>query len=97
MAHIHFKKHDYLPFEERLAKAVLCPFTMGGAAPFYKKYWELATSDNIQEAHERKMKYDEIIRTYVVEAKSGMSQHEDEKLGSRNRQQGTVSSVVDDL
>jgi hypothetical protein len=41
MAQIHFKRQDYIPFEERLTKAVLCPFTMSGAASLYKQYWEL--------------------------------------------------------
>ncbi len=63
-------------FEERLTKAVLCPFTMSGAASLYKQYWELVAMGSQSSSHtirkdilQRKAKYDEIIRRAIESEK----------------------------
>ena len=91
MAQILFKRQQYIPFEERLTKAVLCPFTMGGAVSLYKQYWELAVmgSQNDHVTHSnilrRKEKYDDIIRKAIASEKNVQSKHnlstESENMG----------------
>eukprot|EP00566_Odontella_aurita_P008001 CAMPEP_0113558774 /NCGR_PEP_ID=MMETSP0015_2-20120614/18533_1 /TAXON_ID=2838 /ORGANISM="Odontella" /LENGTH=660 /DNA_ID=CAMNT_0000460347 /DNA_START=112 /DNA_END=2090 /DNA_ORIENTATION=- /assembly_acc=CAM_ASM_000160 len=44
-AHCHIQETKYLKFEERLTKAVLCPFSMGGAVPMWQQYWQAVTKD----------------------------------------------------
>jgi hypothetical protein len=34
-----------LEFEERLARAILCPFTMGGATEMWRRYWPVVLKD----------------------------------------------------
>ena len=76
LAQIHYKRQEYIPFEERLTKAVLCPFTMGGAAPVYKQYWQAVTQDSqsnpavYNEFLQRKVKYDRIIHNAIEREKA---------------------------
>ena len=40
----HSASHsDILNFEERLTKAVLCPFTSNAAQPIFRQYWQTVT------------------------------------------------------
>lgn len=79
MAQILFKRQQYVLFEERLTKAVLCPFTMSGAVSLYKQYWNIAVmgSQNDHVTHrnilQRKAKHDEIIRTAIASEKNEQS------------------------
>eukprot|EP00545_Synedropsis_sp_CCMP1620_P013384 CAMPEP_0119020324 /NCGR_PEP_ID=MMETSP1176-20130426/23812_1 /TAXON_ID=265551 /ORGANISM="Synedropsis recta cf, Strain CCMP1620" /LENGTH=615 /DNA_ID=CAMNT_0006974731 /DNA_START=187 /DNA_END=2030 /DNA_ORIENTATION=+ len=46
-AHVYIQQsgHKLLDFEERLAKAILCPFTMGGATEMWRRYWPVVLKD----------------------------------------------------
>jgi hypothetical protein len=79
MAQILFKRQEYVLFEERLTKAVLCPFTMSGAVSLYKQYWELAVmgsqndDDTRRNILQRKAKQEEIIRRAIASEKNVQS------------------------
>ena len=95
MAQILFKRQQYIPFEERLTKAVLCPFTMGGAVSLYKQYWELAVmgSQNDHVTHSnilrRKEKYDDIIRKAIASETNVQSK---DNLGTETENMGVIDA-----
>ena len=41
-AHVAIQEQRFVEFEERLTKAVICPYTMGGAMDMWKRYWQMA-------------------------------------------------------
>lgn len=46
MAHIHIQMQETNKFETRLAKAILCPFSVGGAMELWRRYWQVATASD---------------------------------------------------
>jgi hypothetical protein len=44
-AHVYIQQQRLLEFEERLARAILCPFTMGGATEMWRRYWPVVLKD----------------------------------------------------
>ena len=44
-SHVYIQQQRVLEFEERLAKAILCPFTMSGASEMWKRYWPVVLKD----------------------------------------------------
>ena len=69
-ASLYFQKRNTLEFEEHLTKAVLCPFTMGGAQANFQQYWSVVTSDprSTKQATQRYQKHVAVIQKAVQEA-----------------------------
>jgi hypothetical protein len=44
-AHVYIQQQNLLEFEERLAKAILCPFSMAGASEMWRRYWPVVLQD----------------------------------------------------
>ena len=44
-AHVLIQQQNLLEFEKRLAKAVLCPFSMSGASDMWRRYWPVVLKD----------------------------------------------------
>lgn len=40
-AHVAAQQQDYLEFEDRLTKALICPFTLSGSIDLWHKYWNV--------------------------------------------------------
>lgn len=38
-AHVSIQEQKYDEFEDRITKALLCPYTMGQATPLWQNYW----------------------------------------------------------
>jgi hypothetical protein len=45
-AHVYFQQGKYVPFEEELAEALQCQFTMGQAMNMWQKYWKVVLRDD---------------------------------------------------
>lgn len=63
-AHVHVQMQQLEEFETRLAKAVLCPFSVGGATEMWRRYWE-ATAASDPEAQRRVNQFQEKVRQAV--------------------------------
>jgi len=70
-AHVAFQQHAYLEFEERLVKALQCPFTMSGAMNLWHQYWPAALNAEtnppafVRQAQERYNKYVAELNTVI--------------------------------
>jgi len=93
-AQINYKKMNVPMFEERLVKAVLCPFTMGGALPLFQQYWSIALNDPKlgQLAAKRKVKYDKMINDAVVAASLKENNFLSTKTASTARKETDVAT-----
>eukprot|EP00568_Trieres_chinensis_P018350 CAMPEP_0183326098 /NCGR_PEP_ID=MMETSP0160_2-20130417/81354_1 /TAXON_ID=2839 ORGANISM="Odontella Sinensis, Strain Grunow 1884" /NCGR_SAMPLE_ID=MMETSP0160_2 /ASSEMBLY_ACC=CAM_ASM_000250 /LENGTH=394 /DNA_ID=CAMNT_0025494015 /DNA_START=527 /DNA_END=1711 /DNA_ORIENTATION=+ len=80
-AHCHIQEGKYLEFEERLTKALMCPFSMGGSLPLWQQYWKLVTADPVSgaDAAKRMAKYQKIIEKAVQEESEKEEKAEREK------------------
>ena len=72
--HIYFQQQEYLKFEERITKGILCPFTMVGSHSLFQQYWKVMLSDSYANnplggdgARERYQKYYQIIQNAIEE------------------------------
>lgn len=69
-AHVAIQRGKFLEFEDRLTKAVTCPFTMAGSAELYRRYWKQLTSDpnTRDDAMERMRRHQRVIDEAVARA-----------------------------
>jgi len=66
-AHVYIQQQRLLEFEERIAKAILCPFTMQGASEMWRRYWTMVLKDDpSQEGQRRMLKYQTQIERAVA-------------------------------
>ena len=72
-AHVYIQQQRLLEFEERLTKAILCPFSMGGATELWRRYWPMVTKDpnTGAEAKMRMNKYTLQIEAAVAREQAG--------------------------
>ena len=74
-AHVAIQEQSYLEFEERLAQALLCPFTTSSCLPMWQNYWKVAlqqgddgqVSPQARAAQERYNKYVQRINAAIQE------------------------------
>lgn len=87
-AHCHVQQGKYFEFEERLTKALLCPFTMGQAIPLWQNYWKQVTSDprSGAEAKDRMDKYQAIINEAIEEDQQKEREEEMHQLKTRRNE-----------
>lgn len=78
-AHVYVQQQELLKFEKRLTKAILCPFTMGGATEMWRRYWPVVTKDN-PEAQRRMDKYSRYIDAAVQREQQQQQQPHDPGL-----------------
>jgi hypothetical protein len=67
-AHVYVQQNDLVKFEQRLAKAILCPFSMQGAMEMWRRYWQqiLATFKPENLAAQRRLRrYEELLQEAV--------------------------------
>lgn len=66
-AHVFIQQQRLLEFEGRLAKAILCPFTMGGATEMWRRYWPVVLEDpkTAQDGRQRMDRYQKLIEKAV--------------------------------
>jgi protein O-mannosyl-transferase len=46
MAHVYIQMQETDKFERRLAKAILCPFSMAGSMEMWRRYWQVASASD---------------------------------------------------
>lgn len=74
-AYIYFQQEEYLKFEERVTKGILCPFTMRQSYELFQQYWKaVLDSDQVMllggdDAKTRYHKYVNIIQNAIEEEK----------------------------
>jgi hypothetical protein len=84
-AHVAIQEGKMLEFEDRLCRALLCQFTLGGSMPLWNRYWTMALNAQVQpphvvrEARERYQRYTEVLNRAIVVAKE-----EDEQLVAKS-------------
>lgn len=74
-AYIYFQQQEYLKFEDRIVKGILCPFTMVGSHSLFQQYWKITLSDSSANNHllggksarERYQNYYQIIQNAIEE------------------------------
>lgn len=74
---IYYEQNDYPNFEQRLAKALACPFTSEKAYPFWTKYWNVVLDADASSVV-RKRNYEENIQIEL--AKQSAIETEQESL-----------------
>eukprot|EP00549_Striatella_unipunctata_P020156 CAMPEP_0118687448 /NCGR_PEP_ID=MMETSP0800-20121206/8387_1 /TAXON_ID=210618 ORGANISM="Striatella unipunctata, Strain CCMP2910" /NCGR_SAMPLE_ID=MMETSP0800 /ASSEMBLY_ACC=CAM_ASM_000638 /LENGTH=369 /DNA_ID=CAMNT_0006584631 /DNA_START=526 /DNA_END=1635 /DNA_ORIENTATION=+ len=88
-AHVAIQEAKVFEFEERLTKAITCPFTMEGAANLWRRYWPVAIQQEYNkdyaQAQMRFQRYQSIVEAKIKEA-------EEEKENASTLQQQTLSS-----
>jgi hypothetical protein len=73
-AHVAIQEGRTGEFEERLSRALLCQFTLGGSLPLWNRYWTMALNAQAQppravrEARERYQRYTEVLNRAIAEA-----------------------------
>ena len=67
-AHVYFQQEKYIPFEEELIEALLCPFTMGQAMSNWNRYWQVLLSSEDNATKERYNKYMQRIQREIDKA-----------------------------
>ena len=67
-AHVLIQQQNLLEFEGRMAKAVLCPFSMSGASDMWKRYWPVVLKDpnSAVEGQARLDRYQRLIEKAVA-------------------------------
>lgn len=76
------KQHDYPELEKRLLQSLQCPFTMSGAIPMWKQYWQIQLDERqypaavIQENGQRYETYKAILE---AAAKAGAAKEKEKK------------------
>jgi hypothetical protein len=86
-AHVAVQEHKYMEFEDRLTKAVVCPFTMGGAMETWKRYWAMTLDPSqnapaaVAAAQERQKKYMKVINA-AIEAEAAQDRESQAKSAS---------------
>lgn len=75
-AHVAIQEHSILEFEERLSRALMCPFTLGGSMPLWNRYWAIALNAQsqppqvVREARERYQRYMDVLNRAIEESSS---------------------------
>jgi hypothetical protein len=69
-AHVLIQQQRLLEMEERLYRALICPFTMGGASEMWRRYWQMVTTDPSTKAEGsiRLTKYQQQLEEAVTKA-----------------------------
>jgi hypothetical protein len=82
-AHVAIQENSLLEFEERLSRALMCQFTLGGSMPLWNRYWKVALNPQAQppqlvhEARKRYERYMEVLNQAIADA---AKQEKDEQL-----------------
>ena len=81
-AHVAIQEHGFEEFEDRLSKALLCPFTMGGSLGLWQNYWKIAldpaqqSPKSVQAARKRYQSYMAVINQAIEkDEESGGNRH----------------------
>jgi len=83
-AHVAIQESAFLEFEERLVKALMCPYTMGGSTELWNRYWKIALQPNpmsptaTKEARHRYTRYMETLNDAIA-AEETKSKESDRK------------------
>mmetsp|Transcript_1707 Transcript_1707/g.2526 ORF Transcript_1707/g.2526 Transcript_1707/m.2526 type:complete len:644 (-) Transcript_1707:282-2213(-) len=85
LAHVYIQQQRLLEFESELAKAILCPFTMGGATSMWQNYWSMVLRDPTtkKEAEVRKRKYELQISAAVQREQEELEKGKPQWKGAR--------------
>jgi protein O-mannosyl-transferase len=84
-SHVYIQQQRLLEFEERLAKSVLCPFTMSGATDMWRRYWPIVLKDPTT-AVEGKLRMDR----YQKEIERAVARDEEERNSGKPQWQGAT-------
>jgi len=92
LAQIYIQTGEIMLFEEKLTKAVLCKFTMGGSQSMFQQYWKHTLNDpnpkvNTQDARKRYEAQMAIIEAAILK------EQEEEKASSETVSNDTKSEL----
>ncbi len=94
-AYIYFQQEEYLKFEERITKGILCPFTMVGSHSLFQQYWKVVLDDSNTHnplggkgAMRRYQKHIQIIQKAIEEETKKKERQVNEKLEPTRKNRG---------